>query len=515
MKPLSVCICLLLCLLLSGYHTVAEKIRLHIWYGPEQHFGTLGQTQRWINVLGNVSPVDQLASLTYSLNGGPADSLSTGSDLHRLAMPGDFNIELSWESVKRGKNTVLISAQPKKGKAVSREVTVWVEKGNTWPLPYWLDFSKVEDLQKAVQVVDGHWEMTEEGVRTSQQYYDRVLSMGDTSWSDYETTVKLTVHDFTPSEPGPPTYHVTHFGVAMRWRGHHQDGRQPGRKWFPLGAQGEFLLKDNPDSCRWRILFDGRMKEKPPVYAAGRNQLRTGQPMYVKSQIVTLPDGRSRYRFKQWMATESESSGWDVEGYEKGDYSSGALCLVPHNSDVTIHAVRVEPVISAPGNVAARPGPGAIHYGAPVGGIYGAAGTSFQADFLQPLTRILSLQVNLGPAPAKLIKGMKFRLRQEGGKVETLLIGNPEGDWQEAFSIPEGNQLIGISGASGWYLDALQFHFSQGLTSPRYGGDGGDTEFDIRIPSKREGKSGRIRGFHGSYATEGIENLGLIFDPAD
>ena len=40
---------------------------------------------------------------------------------------------------------------------------------------------------------------------------------------------------------------------------------------------------------------------------------------------------------------------WDVQVFERDDYPSGALCLVPHNTDVTIHRVRVTPL--APGEV--------------------------------------------------------------------------------------------------------------------------------------------------------------------
>ena len=192
-----------------------------------------------------------------------------------------------------------------------------------------------------MQVVDGVWHLEEDGVRTAAPYYDRVLSMGDRSWSDYQTMLRLTIHGFTSSTPGPPTYDVTHFGAAMRWRGHHTDGLQPRRKWYPLGAQGEFLIKTKLDTCQWRILFD-KADDKPPRYAARRNTLALGQPMYIKTQIATMPDGRSRYRFKQWQESATERATWDVEGFEADDYPSGSLCLVPHNSDATLHEVRVE-----------------------------------------------------------------------------------------------------------------------------------------------------------------------------
>jgi hypothetical protein len=286
-----------------------------LWYGPVQHFGQLGKPQRWVNVLGNLANPEQIEAATFSINSGEQRPLALGGDLHRLAQAGDFNAELSWDEVEPGENTLTI--------------TVVSAAGNT--------------TTASVQIVDGLWHLEETGVRTAEPYYDRVLSMGDETWTNYQTTMRLTIHGFTPSTPGPPTYNVTHFGVAMRWRGHHTDGLQPSRKWFPLGAQGEFLLKDNLEDCQWRILFDGA-KDKPHKYADGRNTLVIGKPICIKTQVATLPDGCSRYRFKQWTDGQPEPTAWDVEGFEADDYLSGALCIVPHNSDVTIHQVCIEPL---------------------------------------------------------------------------------------------------------------------------------------------------------------------------
>lgn len=329
-----------------AFDQLEKEQPIEVWYGAVQRFGHLGEPQRWINVLGNVADSDQMESVTFAVNGSNDRPLTLGSDLHRLALAGDFNVELSWEELKVGENILEITASRKDGASFRRQVTLNVERGNQWSLPYHVDFTKVKNLQDVVQIVDGHWTLEKDGVRTKQRYYDRVLTMGDTSWSNYESAVLLTINDFTKAEPGPPTYNVTHFGVAMRWRGHHEDGRQPSRKWFPLGAQGEFLLKDNLDSCRWRILFNGT-KDKPHRYTNHRNALQLGKPIRIKTQVFTRADGRSCYRFKQWADGTPEPAKWDIEGFEEEDYPSGALCLVPHNSDVTIHEVRVEPIDAA------------------------------------------------------------------------------------------------------------------------------------------------------------------------
>ena len=51
----------------SGFSQIPE---IEIWYGDNQKFGHLGNPQKWINILGNVSDQDGIKSLHYSLNNG-------------------------------------------------------------------------------------------------------------------------------------------------------------------------------------------------------------------------------------------------------------------------------------------------------------------------------------------------------------------------------------------------------------------------------------------------------------
>ena len=339
----------LLCSLLLGKAAVmAQSTETHrsinVWYGEQQRFGHIGEPQRWINVLGNVTHPEDLRQLTMSLNGGDAKPLTIGSDRHRLADAGDFNVELAWEEMTTNRNELQIKATWQDGLTKESCVELMVQRENRWPLPYHVDFRKVKDLQDVVQIVDGEWRLTPEGVRTERPYYDRVLSLGDPTWKDYEAIIRFTLHGFAQPVPGPPTYNVTHVGVALRWRGHTADQRQPSRRWYPLGAQGEFLIKPDLSQCRWRIL----PSQKQRTYADTPQAIERGRPFLVKAQVATIKNGDTRYRFKCWADGASEPTTWDVEHIEAGgeDYSSGSLCLVPHNTDVTYHEIRVEPLAS-------------------------------------------------------------------------------------------------------------------------------------------------------------------------
>lgn len=92
------------------------QVSIHIWYGHEQHFGRLGIPQRWVNVLGSVTPAEDVASLTYSLNGAAPSKLSAGQNTTRLAGPGDFNVELDHRELRAGKNIIAVTATDKAGR---------------------------------------------------------------------------------------------------------------------------------------------------------------------------------------------------------------------------------------------------------------------------------------------------------------------------------------------------------------------------------------------------------------
>ncbi len=317
---------------------------IRVWYGPEQRFGHLGEPQRWVNVLGNVGGAGSLETLECELNEQGVRSLSVGTDLHRLAAAGDFNVELGWDELRPGPNRLRLLARWRDGATASTVVRLDVERGRTWPLPYHVDLSRVRRLQDAVQVVDGEWRLTPEGVRTARRWYDRVLAAGDASWASYEATVVLTLHGFTPAQRGPPTYGVPHVGVGLRWPGHSADGRQPSRRWHPLGAATEFLIQPGGRSGRWRILADGGARFAE-VRAAEISPLAPGRRFRLKAQVVTLPDGISRYRVKQWNDAAAEPRAWALEGLEAaGDVPTGSLLVVPHNTDVTVHEIHVVPI---------------------------------------------------------------------------------------------------------------------------------------------------------------------------
>ncbi|MCI0626962.1 MAG: hypothetical protein L0387_35835 [Acidobacteria bacterium] len=318
--------------------------RIEIWHGTGQYFGESGNPQRWVNVLGRVCAAPGPVSLQYALNGQAPLPLSLGPDQHRLASPGDFNLEIDIAELKDGANLAILSAQDARQNQATCEVTIHYRRGKVWPLPYRIDWSKAGSIPRVAQIVDGRWKLEAQGARTVEPYYDRVLAIGDLTWTNYGVTVQVTFHGFTGPPKGPPHYGVTHAGISLRWRGHTEDGKQPHVQWHPLGAATEFQLFPDLTGCHWRIIAEGG-KNSRVVYSTERTAITLGKTYWMKARVESLPDRHTRYRTKIWASGEVEPKAWAVESIEGGeDFSSGSLLLVAHNSDVTFGNLEAIPL---------------------------------------------------------------------------------------------------------------------------------------------------------------------------
>ena len=325
-----------------------EPIIITLWYGECQEFGNIGLPQKWINIPGNVTAADGISSLTYKLNQGESNKLTLGSDLHRLAAEGDFNIDLKVADCLEGENHVLIEALDALGNKTSKLLKINVTKQKSWPLPYQIDWSEVNNIQEVVQVVDGQWQITKDGVSNIDVYYDRVLAFGDNSWENYEVFTTVTFHDFTPPIKGPPTYNVSHAAIATRWPGHDADDLQPHRKWFPLGATAEFRLTKDLDSCRWRI-FDGPKPDTKNFHVEQSveeyRNIELNKVYGMKHRVETIGKDSTMYSVKLWPILEQEPAGWDFQGVEEDEnVAKGSALLLAHNTKVTFGNIFVTPI---------------------------------------------------------------------------------------------------------------------------------------------------------------------------
>jgi hypothetical protein len=310
---------------------------IDIWYGREQFFGQIGNPQPWVNILGNVSDPNGVGSLVYSLNGGPSNSLQMGPDDKRLAQLGDFNIEMDYHDLQSGQNIVVITATDTQGHSSTEIVAVQYEAGNVWPLPYTIDWSTTAKIQDVAQVVDGQWELETASVRPVVLDYDRLIAVGDLTWTDYEIAVPVTIHGFDPSGFAPPS-NGPGVGLLLRWPGH--SGDFPLREEYrPYGALGFYRYAQvGSNFLQLEANFDGELDRQDRT-------LQNEVTYIFKMRVETVPGVGGLYSFKVWPQSDTEPPGWDVSGQEHlTDPQNGSILLIAHHVDASFGSVSIVPL---------------------------------------------------------------------------------------------------------------------------------------------------------------------------
>jgi regulation of enolase protein 1 (concanavalin A-like superfamily) len=322
---------------------------LDIWYGLNQQFGQVGQPQTWVNLLGNVSDPDGINSLTYSLNGGPDLPLSLGPDGSRLQAPGDFNADIDVADLFEGPNQVAVTAEDNLSE-VSFETIDFVYSGvTTWPETFSVDWSTVTDLTATAQPVDGLWTITSGTVAPAATGYDRLLAIGDITWTDYEVTAPITINAIDPAGSSQ-SCNCYAIGFLLRWTGHAiWDSSQPALGYFPLGAIAGYRWDlDNPAGQNGRLWLAGNEYTTigEYVYDNSGRTLTPGTTYTFKARVETTPGpGGSLYSLKIWEEGTGEPLDWDLTlqtGAE--DHPNGSLLLLAHYVDATFGNVTITPL---------------------------------------------------------------------------------------------------------------------------------------------------------------------------
>lgn len=327
----------------SDDHTVLMSAlpTIDVWYGNNQAFGTIGQPQRWINVLGNVFDANGISSLTYSLNGQPEQGLSVGPDDNRLQAEGDFNVEIDYADLISGFNAIEITATDSLGYERVESVDVYYPGRVFWPDTYSIDWSNVQSIADVAQVVDGLWTLEEDAVRPVALGYDRLIAIGDVLWQNYEATVPIKVHGLDPlCSHSYCAGNSPLVGLLVRWPGHDETWRQPNEKWTPMGALGVYRFGGQ----RLQI-YRG---SNGSVGAETGASLAFGTTYLFKMRAETV-GGVHRYSLKVWPEGTSEPPTWDLVLDENlSETASGSLVLVAHHVDASFGDVVVTPLGSSP-----------------------------------------------------------------------------------------------------------------------------------------------------------------------
>lgn len=318
-------------------------LRLEFWYGKQQRYGHVGKPQRWINLLGTAHDA---VSLVYKLNDADPVALSLGPDTLRLAETGDFNAEISCEALLEGKNEITFIAKDANGNSVTESVTVDYTANKTWPLPYKVDWSKVSTISDAVQIVDGRWQLSKDGIRPNPAYYDRLITLGDMSWRDYKVTLRATLHDFSidPTHPWADGGLEGGLGLLFRWSGHVPDEHQPYREWRPNGAIGWYRARweEKPAKVRCLNISDAVVRDRLMVETTGL-ELSLNRPYVFQFSVKSQESTTSLYRYRVWAEDNPNELLCDLSCHgNEGETKQGSVLFVCLFADVTLGNILVE-----------------------------------------------------------------------------------------------------------------------------------------------------------------------------
>ncbi len=307
-----------------------------LWYGEVLQVGP-SKGQEWVNIMGRATDPDGVASLTVTLPGQPTRALTLGPDNRRLQKGGDFNADIPWDVIPIGDTLAVLTATDSKGAVTIRNATIRKVAHSPATLPFTRSWTTQQPLATQALPVDGRWTIQNGVIRSVDPGYDRVVTLGDVGWTDYEMTVAI-----TPVSQGPDAFSYLSgaplLGVGMRWNGHEAvDNKQPTWGFYGTGAYAWVRWYANGTKLEVKGAGGSPTKTRATSFPYG-----TTQTLKVRAQ--TLESGVTRYTAKLWPQGSPEPATWGVTIDEPDGPEAGSLALISHHLDATFGPVTVTPL---------------------------------------------------------------------------------------------------------------------------------------------------------------------------
>lgn len=309
------------------------------WAGEPLRFGGLGIAQPDVNVLGRVVDPDGIASITYSVNGGEPVTMGLGttactvgvSCTRRLALDGDFNADIPATLLRPGPNTISIRAVDNRFNVGTIDVPVIYEPGRVWPMPYTVDWAASNDLHELAQPIDGRWHVQDATLRIDEIGYDRLLAVGDQSWTSFEAEVPITIEAWDPAGYAAPSGGPG-IGFIPHWNGHLQVGTTQPKYGFggQLGALVWYRYRNDVNAERLEIRDSNAALVAEDLTGI---RLAVGTTYVFKLRAEAGRGGAGpTYSLKVWPQGSPEPAGWQIKtALPPGSPSQGSLALVAHH----------------------------------------------------------------------------------------------------------------------------------------------------------------------------------------
>ncbi|WP_129667802.1 InlB B-repeat-containing protein [Phytoactinopolyspora endophytica] len=306
---------------------------IDVWHGDDQTFGQNGRSQRWVNILGRATDDNGIDFVTYALNEQRSVNLALGPDNRRLSAEGDFNIQIPYDDLHQGTNSVTLTAVDNVGESTTETITVRKDV-QAIDLPHAVEWNDVDDVTDVAQTVDGRWASDDDGVTIREAGYDRAIAIGHSEWTDYEVTVPVTVRGITTDQITPESG-MPAVGIGMHWTGHStRIDEEPAVDWFPTGA---FAWH------RWQSggRFELEGNEGAP-YVREDSSWEFDTTYMMKMRAESVAEG-VQYTYKWWPDWSAEPEAWDLTVIEDDGPTEGSILLVAHHVDATFGDIVITP----------------------------------------------------------------------------------------------------------------------------------------------------------------------------
>ena len=212
-----------------------------------------------------------------------------------------------------------------------------------WPRPYTAQWTSEASISQQAQIFEGQWVHEGNGIRPAATGFDRVITLGDMDWTDYEVTAKMTFNSFDTSH----SVVGAAAGLALGWQGH-SDWGQP-RFGHPSGGLCLYSYNSN-DPLLYRLQLGYSPGPAHDTIVDWQNDdLPLGVQFTMRFRERDLGNGSTRYSCKMWESSKAEPGAWTLEADiphwagETGTHR-GSIVLVAHHTDTTFGDITVTPL---------------------------------------------------------------------------------------------------------------------------------------------------------------------------
>ncbi len=210
-----------------------------------------------------------------------------------------------------------------------------------WPMPYTASWTSAASISQQAQIIEGQWVYDGKGIRPAATGFDRLVTLGDMHWANYDVTAEMTFNSFDLSRPivGATA------GLVFGWQGHTAWG-QP-HFGHPSGGACDYGWDRTQGLYRLELTYSPGPANDTTL-ATTLMDLTPGLVYKMRFRESDLGTGATRYSCKVWPKGSPEPSKWALETdtpYWAGETGThpGAVILLAHNTDVTFGDVTVAP----------------------------------------------------------------------------------------------------------------------------------------------------------------------------